>query len=109
VTRYMENTNIFNCPANGPKVRWNIGINLNIAPNATNLSPSGISRVTQVVNPSATIYYADASLVDGPSILNLTNADLWVANPTFTGWVHFRTEFNNNNAVNTLLNDTLGN
>jgi len=108
-THYNQETNIFNCPANTGKVRWNIGINLNIAPNIVNTTPTGTSRMTQIAQPSATIYFSDCVLVDANSIKNLTNADAWVPDPTSLGAIHFRTAFTPGNAPNTLFNDTLGN
>ncbi len=108
--RYMLATNVFSCPANPQNVRWNIGINLNIAPGQSSPAvPSGIARVAQIIHPDATIYFADASLVSPNSIPNVTNADLWVADPNFSGWVHFRTAFNNGGGANTLFTDTTGN
>jgi prepilin-type N-terminal cleavage/methylation domain-containing protein/prepilin-type processing-associated H-X9-DG protein len=110
LNKYMLNTNVFNCPANLPLARWNIGINLNIAPTWTGLAiPTALRRAGQIAKPAETIYFADAALVDAASIPNVTNPDAWQISATDKGWVHFRTRYNNAGNVNALFSDTIGN
>ncbi len=87
---YVKNTNLFNCPANRSGLRWNIGINLNLAGNISVDTSRPINTVikwTGVAHPSDTIYFADSQYVTNPAE---TNADAWVGDPS-TSWVHFRT------------------
>jgi len=79
-----KNTNIFNCPANPPGIRLNIGINLNLARSIWCYegvpAPSGygaLLKCSSVPRPSSTVYYADSGLVTDASASS-TNPDAWV-------------------------------
>jgi prepilin-type N-terminal cleavage/methylation domain-containing protein/prepilin-type processing-associated H-X9-DG protein len=87
---YVKTTNVFSCPANQPSLRWNIGINLNLAGQLSMDSAKPLNTVIKaqsVAHPSETVYFADSQYVTNPAE---TNADAWVGDMT-TSWVHFRT------------------
>ena len=87
---YAKNTNIFNCPANPPGCRLNIGINLNIAGTVSvdTAKPMGWKlKTSSIPYPSATIYFADSARIQNVSE---PNPDNWIAQPN-ESWVHFRT------------------
>ena len=80
-----RNTNVFNCPANPPGIRLNIGINLNLARSiwlyqGVHAPSSGYGTMLKsasVPRPSSTVYYADSGLVTDASASD-TNPDNWV-------------------------------
>ncbi|MBI5802094.1 MAG: prepilin-type N-terminal cleavage/methylation domain-containing protein [Verrucomicrobia bacterium] len=76
--RYTIATNIYDCPANPPTLRLNIGINLNLAFNTM--------RYAKVGKPDGTIHFSDSQHVTNPT---QTDPDLWVGR--VASWVHFRT------------------
>jgi prepilin-type N-terminal cleavage/methylation domain-containing protein/prepilin-type processing-associated H-X9-DG protein len=97
-----KNTNVFNCPANLPGTRLNIGINLNLArsvwcydgiPAPGSYGP--LLKSTSVPHPSSTVYYADSGLVTDASAAS-TNPDSWVqdSDPTHhsgqASWIDWR-------------------
>jgi prepilin-type N-terminal cleavage/methylation domain-containing protein/prepilin-type processing-associated H-X9-DG protein len=77
----LKNTNVFNCPANQPGLRLNIGMNLNLA-----LAPN--QKETSVKRPVETIYFADAAWVASQCV-NDPSPDNWVGDGK-TSWVDFR-------------------
>ena len=87
---YAGNSNLFNCPANPPGCRLNIGVNLNIAgtisidPNTPRLWSM---KTTSLPSPSATVYYADCQYITNPQE---TDPDKWLGKPN-ASWVHWRT------------------
>ena len=103
-----KNTNIFNCPANPPGTKWNIGINLNLARSVWMYqgvpAPGGYTtllKCSSILRPSATVYYADSGLVTDASASDL-NADNWVEDFDKThhsgqaSWIDWRTPTDSN-------------
>ena len=87
---YASNTNIFNCPANPPGCRLNIGINLNLAGTISVDTAHPLTwslKTTSLPNAAATIYFADSARIQNASE---PNPDAWVAQPN-ESWLHFRT------------------
>jgi len=96
-----RNTNVFNCPANPPGIRLNIGINLNLARSIWEYGgtpPSGYStalKSSAIIRPSETAYYADSGLVTDASCTD-PNADNWVEDFNLTdhsgqaSWIDWR-------------------
>jgi prepilin-type N-terminal cleavage/methylation domain-containing protein len=79
-----KNTNVFNCPANPPGLRLNIGINLNLARSVwcydgvpAPSSYTTLLKAARVPRPSSTVYYADSGLVTDASAAS-TDPDSWV-------------------------------
>jgi prepilin-type N-terminal cleavage/methylation domain-containing protein len=99
-----KNTNIFTCPANPPKLYWNIGINLNLARSIWEYAgipaPSGYTqalKLNTIPRPSATVAFADSGLcTDATAVLSNTNADTWVEDTSLTdhsgqaSWIDWR-------------------
>jgi prepilin-type N-terminal cleavage/methylation domain-containing protein len=94
----LNNSNVFNCPANQPNCRLNIGINLNLAYSVPANPPI---KETTIQHPSGTIYFSDAQNV-ASQYVNDPNPDDWVGDGK-TSWVDFRTPKSNGGAVNPLF------
>lgn len=77
-----NNSNIFHCPSNLRNSRLNIGINLNLSGEWTNVFKPEAS----VIQPSATIYFVDTGIVLNP---NETDPDLFLEAPGNLS-IHFR-------------------
>ncbi len=103
-----KNTNVFNCPANPPGIKWNIGINLNLAHSIWAYqgvpAPSGYTTLLKagsIPRPSATVYYADSGLVTDATAGD-TNPDNWVEDFDTThhsgqaSWIDWRTPNDSN-------------
>jgi len=105
-TLYLEKlmtvTNVFNCTANKPGRRWNVGINLEIAPQVKGpgYPAPQLSRESQIKNPAQTIYFADCAKMDAASFPNVTDPDAWKEDPNTAGWVNFRTRYLVSGALN---------
>jgi prepilin-type N-terminal cleavage/methylation domain-containing protein/prepilin-type processing-associated H-X9-DG protein len=100
------NTNVFNCPADPPGIKWNIGINLNLARSVWCYvgvpAPSGYStllKCTSVPRPVSTVYYADSGLATDASATS-TDPDSWVEDFNTSdhsgqaSWIDWRTPYN---------------
>jgi prepilin-type N-terminal cleavage/methylation domain-containing protein len=98
-----RNTNIFNCPANPPGTKWNLGINLNLARSIWAYvgvpAPAGygsLLKASSIPRPTATVYYADSGLVTDATAAD-TNPDNWVEDfdPSHhsgqASWIDWRT------------------
>jgi prepilin-type N-terminal cleavage/methylation domain-containing protein/prepilin-type processing-associated H-X9-DG protein len=97
----LKNTNVFNCPANAPGCRLNIGINLNLAGTISidpNIPKKWSLKVSNLAKPSQTVYYADCQYITNPSE---TDPDKWQPQAN-ASWVHWRTQYNNNDTANAL-------
>jgi prepilin-type N-terminal cleavage/methylation domain-containing protein/prepilin-type processing-associated H-X9-DG protein len=79
----LNNTNVFNCPANPPNwSRWNIGINLQLANARKPLTVSDIRK------PQRTVYFADVAYAINVKETN-RDPDALIPRPG-GGWIHFR-------------------
>jgi prepilin-type N-terminal cleavage/methylation domain-containing protein/prepilin-type processing-associated H-X9-DG protein len=91
----IKTTNVFNCPANPPGSRLNIGINLNLAGTISidpNMPKKWSLKASGVRHPSATVYFSDCQYIVNPEE---TDPDKWHGKAN-ASWVHWRTPNDSN-------------
>lgn len=97
-SQLLNNSNVFNCPANLGNARLNIGINLNLA---YSLPAGPVIKDSNIMHPTETIYFADAQKVATASV-NDPNPDNWKGDGV-SSWIDFRTPKSWNGGANALF------